>query len=174
MRHVARDFLHARHQPLDAVEHLVERLGQAVELVARSRHRHAALHIAAHDGPARVGDGIDAAQEIAAHQQAATKAKHQGDADGADKSAADDAGKLAQRLDVAPDDQFIVAGEIGVKGARLVALGAAAVLYIERKFDPVRIAYRLGRQFVDVAGDPVAHRIGQEIDRSGLLAAAAL
>ena len=79
MRHIARYFLHARHQTLDLVEHGVEGLGEAVELIAGALYRHAAAQIAHHDRAAGVGDGIDAAQEIPAHQKAAAEAQHERD-----------------------------------------------------------------------------------------------
>ena len=76
---VARDLLHAGHEALDLVEHLVQADGQPVELVARAGNGNALRQVARHDGAAGGGDGLDAAQEIAAHQHAAEEAENDGD-----------------------------------------------------------------------------------------------
>ena len=57
------------HQLLDARQHGVEALRQAVELVAGAVERDAPGEIAGHDGAAGVGDGLDAAQHAAADQR---------------------------------------------------------------------------------------------------------
>ena len=72
VRHLA----HAVHQPADAVEHVVDRLGKLVELVAAAGDAHAAAEIAGGD---RGGGGRDIGQraaEQAAHDEGAGQRHH--------------------------------------------------------------------------------------------------
>ena len=65
----------ADHQLLDAAEHGVEALRQAVELVARAVERDALARDRRHDRAARLGDGLDAAQHAAADGEAGADAE---------------------------------------------------------------------------------------------------
>ena len=70
VRDVARYLAQAGHQRLDAVEHGVEAGDELIDLVVGAAHGNARRQIALHDGAAGAGDGVDAAQELSAHQHA--------------------------------------------------------------------------------------------------------
>jgi hypothetical protein len=82
---------------------------------------------------------------------------------------------LAQRLDVAADDQAVVAGQFGVIGAGRMALDDAAAGHVEWKLDPFGLVLDgfVGKPG-KVAGDGDVVVIDQEIDRARVLAAAAV
>ena len=173
MRDVARNLLHSRHQAFDLVEHRVQGQSQPVKFVVRALNRHAPRHIARHDGAAGLGDGIDAPEKVPAHQQAAAQSQHQGYGQRIENRRADDAGELAQRRDVAADNQFEFVLQIGMECADDVALGAGAPLYLKGKLDPVGFVVGKFRHGGEIAGDAPACGIGKQIDRAAVVGAAA-
>ena len=102
---VVGDLAQGRHQLLDAVEHGVEALRQAVELVAGAVERDALGEVAGHDRAARLGDGLDAPQHAAADGQAGADAESAEQNDAPQRQLPHGAGEPALVLDIAADDQ---------------------------------------------------------------------
>ena len=75
VRHVAADLAQAVHQGGDAVQHVVQRAGQAVQVVAGAAHRHAPREVALDDRLRRAGDRVHPREERPAEQDAAADAQ---------------------------------------------------------------------------------------------------
>ena len=110
VRHAVADRAHAGHQPVDALQHDVQPLGQAVELVAAVAHLHAPRQVAFVDLARRLGDAIDAAQDAPAHQHAAGNTEAECQRQRPAHRAAHRVAHLVAFMDVAPHQQEIWAG----------------------------------------------------------------
>jgi hypothetical protein len=161
----------AAHQPLDAVEHVVEALGQLVVLVAGAAHPGAGVQVA---GPHRVHDvdqALHAARDVAADQHPAGQAQddHQrpGPAQGPD-----DLHHIAFRLlDVGPDEQGLAAAQALLHAPRrALDLGAVDVGLGELEGLPGRAGpfEVVDRRLLDRAGDPLAVLVEQQVQERPL------
>ena len=107
--HLAQAF----HQGADAVEHAIERGGQALEIIATARLGHAAREVAVDDGFGGAGDGGDPSAHAAAKAVAAEQADHYHPHDRQQESLGQQRVNRLDALVVAADQQPITVRQTG-------------------------------------------------------------
>ena len=160
---VVADLAHAGDQLGDAVEHVVEVGGQAVELVVGAARRDSPVEGAGHDFPAGLVDRVDAAQHGPADQHAARDAQHQRQRDPPADRLAEPGVDLQPLPDVAPDQKAEPAGQLEDAGAAEID-GAAPIGVFELEGHPAVGAGFLPGPGAEVSGDRPEAGIGQQIE----------
>ncbi len=120
MGDVVGDFLQARHQRFDAVEHGVEVVGETVEFVAGAGDRQPVAEIAFHDVARRLGHGVDAVQHAPRDEEAAGEAEHDHDRHRPTPRREHDVVEPLALLEVAADQQAEAAGQFEHAHQRVV------------------------------------------------------
>ncbi len=169
MRDVVGDLAHALQQPLDLVEHRIEVGGELVELVARAR---SAMRWPS--SPAmicRVSRFIASTrrEHAAAHHEAAGEAEQQRQREAPADALLDQRLDLQALLDLAPDQQAEAAGQREARGAGAPRLEPSS----SPRTSTLKLSQPSGPgstwgQRLDVAGDPAAGRIDQQVDAGAL------
>ena len=162
----------AVHQPLDLVKHLVEIKRQLVQLVVGAPDRDSLIQLAGHDFPAGPVDDLYAAQQVAAHENAARQAQRQGQRQRPRERGADELDNLGLAVDVAADQQLKFTGNDQVPRAGRMGLDPAPDGPPIGKFQPpARPGFHLGPG-VQVPGNHEPVAVGQQIEALALIAAA--
>ena len=163
VRDVVGDFLEAAHQRLDALQHGVEMLGEAVELVAGAGDRQAAGEIAGHDGLRLVGHGLDAVEHAPADEEAAGEPQHDDQRQRPLPGIGDDAEQPLAFLEIASDQKAEAAGQLHHLHQRAMIAAFRRFEPAIIGFEPARMIEHAGLQRADIAGKPFAGRRGDEI-----------
>ena len=156
-------FLEAPHQGLDALEHGVEVIGEAVELVAGAGDRQTSGEIAAHDGLRRIGHGVDALEHAAADEESAGKPKHDDQRQRPLPGMGDDAEQALAFLEIASDQKMKAAGQLDDpdQGAMIAAFRGFEPPIIG--FQPAGMIEHAGLERADIAGKPLPGRRRHQI-----------
>src|SRR5271166_3589415 len=101
------------HEVLDAVQHGVQVLAQAVELVVASCHRKALSEIALHDRAGGARCGVNPAQHAPAHDNGAHNSDYDDKAISKNKGSSQEPLQHLLAFNVTSDDQMKIAGEPG-------------------------------------------------------------
>jgi len=107
MRNGVRHLPHAVHQPADAVQHVVDYLGELIELVAAAGNLDALREIARGNRGGRGGHVGDGTAEQAAHDDGARSGHCQHDRHRPDQRVGQQIAKLYPDLHVAAHEQMI-------------------------------------------------------------------
>src|SRR5580692_5605217 len=158
--HVAAYLAQALHQDADAVQHVIERTGEAIQIVPCASRRHAAREIAVDDRFCGPRNRVDAPQKGSTQRYAANDAEHRRKADGPEKSSGDGFLEIINLLQIATDREQYAVSEIGNQGAD--PLGSAAILGSLRHLDagPTGREPRRRRHFArEMSPRPVLNKV---------------
>ena len=135
---VVGDFLQARHQRLDPLQHGVEVFREPIEFVAAAPDRQPAGEIAGHDALRGAGHGVDPAQHPPRHEDAAAEAEHDDDQQRPLRGVGDDAEQPPALFEIAADQQPEAVVEFGDAHQRAVVGGVLLVEPAVRRLRPAR------------------------------------
>src|ERR1700686_682225 len=96
---------------------MIERTGEAIQIVPRAARRHAACEISADDRFRGPGNRVDPPEKGSAQQYAADDAKQPRKADGPEERSGNGFLKIIDLLQIATDREQYAAAEIGDQGA---------------------------------------------------------
>ena len=163
MGDIVGNFLQPAHQRLDALEHGVDVVGEAVELVAGAGDRQPAGQIAGHDGLRRAGHGVDAAEHAPADEEAAGKTEHDDERQRPLPGIGDNAEQPLALFEIAADQKAETAGKLHHpdQGAMVAAFRRFEPAIIG--FEPARMVEHAGLERADIAGEPLARRRRHQI-----------
>ena len=155
---VVGDFLQARHQRLDPLQHGVEVFRQTIELVAAAPDRQPSREIAGHDALGGAGHGVDPPQHPPRHEDAAADAEHDDDQDRPLRGLRDNAEQPPAFLQIATDQQPETVVEFGDVHQRAVIAGVLIVKPPIGGLRPAHGRHHAGRQRADIAADRLSRR----------------
>jgi len=166
-----RDAAHVLHEPLDAVQHLVQILRELIEVVTRSPRRDAARQISGHDAPARLVDAFDAPQGAARHRGATREGEQRRYPEPPRERPRDELVCLLQLVHVATDQQVKSAAQAERSRAGAVRALGITGCPAELEIEPaVGIGGRI-RPTIEITGERREAPIGEKVDSAAVRSA---